>query len=531
MKSFVGTTRLIRFILRRERLRLSIWLLVLTLVPVQTANAFKALYPTEAAREQLVNTVTTSPAFSALLGPVFGSTIGALTAWRVGVIGALLVGLMAVLTVIRHTREEEETGRRELLGATVVGRHAPLMAALVVTSAAGLVLGVLLTGGFIGVGLETRGAIAFGVGYAATAIAFTMVAGVAAQLTESAGAARGISVAAVGAAFVLRMLGDGGGIAWASWLSPIGWFTQLRPFARTGERWWVLLLSVGFALVLGIVGYLLSARRDVGAGALPPRPGPAQAAPGLGSPLGLAIRLQRGGLIAWSLGLGALGVVYGSVGDSIGDLLADNPQFAEFFELLGGERGITDTFFSTAMGILAIISSAYSIRAALRLQVEEEGLRAEPVLAAAVRRRSWALSHLSFAFLGPIVMLAIAGLAAGATYGAISGDLAGETPRVLGAALIQIPAVWVVAGVATALYGLAPRLTSVSWGVLVAFLVFGQLGQILQFPQWLLNVSPFSHVPTLSSGDLAIAPLVALAAIAALLVGGGLGGFQRRDIG
>lgn len=531
MKGLVGTSRLIRFILRRERVRLSVWLLVLTLVPVQTANAFKALYPTEASRELLVNTVGANPAFAALLGPIFGTSIGAVTVWRAGVIGALLVGLMAVLTVIRHTREEEETGRRELLGATVVGRHAPLTAALVVTGGAGLVLGLMLAAGFVGVGLDTEGAVAFGFGFAATAFAFAAVSAVAVQLTVGAGAARGIAVATVGAAFVLRMLGDGGGLPFASWLSPIGWFTQLRPFASSGERWWVLLLPVGFALVLGSLGYLLSARRDVGAGALPPRPGPAQAAPGLASPFGLAFRLQRGGLLSWSLGLAALGVVYGSVGDSIGDLLTDSPELAEIFELLGGEQGITDAYFAAAMAILATIASAYAIRAALRLRVEEEGLLSEPVLATAVPRRKWAWSHLFFALVGPILILAIAGLGAGLTYGAIVGDVAGEMPDVLGAALIQVPAVWVVAGVATALYGLVPQLTSLSWGVLVACLVFGQLGEILQFPQWLLNLSPFTHVPDLPRGEFTVVPLVWLIAIAALLVMVGIAGFQRRDIG
>jgi len=530
MNTLVGTSRLIRFILRRERVRLSIWLLVLTLVPVQTANAFKALYPSEGSREQLVNTVATNPAFAALLGPIFGSSIGAVTAWRVGVIGSVLVGLMAVLTVIRHTREEEETGRRELLGATVVGRHAPLTAALMVTAGAGLVLGLLLAAGFLGIGLETGGALAFGLGFSAIALAFAMVAGVAAQLTGGAGAARGIAVAAVGAAFVLRMFGDGGGVPWASWLSPIGWFTQLRPFAATGERWWVLSLSLGLAVALGTLGYVLSARRDVGAGALPPRPGPAQAAPSFRSPLGLAWRLQKGSLVGWSLGLAVLGAVYGSVGDSIGDLLTDNPQLAEIFELLGGQQGITDAFFSTAMGILAVIASAYAIRTALRLRVEEEGLLAEPLLVTAVPRLQWARSHLYFALFGSVLMLGLAGLVAGATYGAIAGDT-GQMWRVLGAALIQVPAVWVVAGVATALFGLAPRLTALSWGVLVACLVFGQLGEILQFPRWLLNLSPFTHVPNLLAADVNAVPLIWLLVTAALLLSGGMAGFRRRDIG
>ena len=531
MQSLVGTGQLVRFILRRERLRLVIWIAVLALVPVAVANAFVQLYPLEAERTQLAATVASSPALVSLLGPVYDSSFGALTAWRVGTIASLLVGLMAILTVIRNTREEEETGRRELLGSTVLGRHAPLAAALLVACGAGLVLGGVVAAGLLVANLGAPGAAAFGLGFAAVAMLFAGAAAVAAQLTESAGAARGIAVGFAGLAFLLRVAGDGGeasGIGWLSWLSPIGWFTRLRPFAS--ERWWLLLPFLGSAVVLGTVGFVLSSRRDVGAGVLPSRPGPATAGPSLRSALGLGWRIHRPALLGWSLGLVAVGVVYGSVADSIGDMLDDSPQLAEIFEQLGGAAGITDAFFATSMGILALIATAYGIRSVLRSRVEEEGLRAEPILATATPRLRWAWSHIMFGILGPVLMLTAAGFASGATYGAIVGDIGGSAPAVLEAALIQVPAVWFVVGVAVALYGLIPRAASLSWAVLVSSLLLGQLGQILQFPQWTLNLSPFSHIPRLPSADMEIAPLVVLTAIAVAFTAVGLAGFHRRDM-
>ena len=214
------------------------------------------LYPSEAERAQLAATVASNPAIVSFLGPVYDSNIGALTAWRVGTIGSLLVGLMAVLTVIRNTREEEETGRRELLGSTVVGRHAPLTAALAVAGGAGRrhrgadSSRIDRCGPSSDRGDRFRGGIS-----RRPALVFAAVAGVAAQLTRGRGAARGIAVGLVGLAFLLRAAGDGGeasGFGWLSWLSPIGWFTRLRPFAS--ERWSVLLLFVGLALALGACG-------------------------------------------------------------------------------------------------------------------------------------------------------------------------------------------------------------------------------------------------------------------------------------
>ena len=530
MSTLAGTGRLIRFIARRERFRLSLWVAILAVVPIGTANAFIGLYPTEESREGLAATVASNPALTSLLGPLYDSGIGGLTAWRSGTLGAFIVALMTILTMIRHTREEEETGRRELLGSTVVGRNAPLAAASAVTVGAGVVLGVLLALGLVGVGLPVVGSVAFGLGFTGVTIAFAGVGALAAQLTEASSTARGIAVGVAGSAFLLRMGGDSGGaeLEWMSWLSPIGWFSRLRPFA--GEEWWVL----GLWLIMGggllVAAVVIASRRDVGAGAFPSRPGPARAGAGLSSPFGLAWRLQRGSVVAWTAGLAALGAVYGAAGESIGDMLEGNPQLLEIFEQLGGEQGLTDAFFSAAVGIIAIITSAYAIRAVLRLDVEEGGHRAEPVLATATPRTRWAWSHLVFGLVVPVLILAVAGVVAGATYGAIIGDVAAQIPRVLGAAMVQVPAVWVLTGTAMAFYGLAPRFVGLSWGVLVACLILGQLGQILQFPQWSLNLSPFSHIPPFPADDLEALPLVVLLAISVGLVAAGLVGFRRRDI-
>jgi ABC-2 type transport system permease protein len=151
-------------------------------------------------------------------------------------------------------------------------------------------------------------------------------------------------------------------------------------------------------------------------------------------------------------------------------------------------------------------------------------------LATATPRIRWAGSHLVFAVLGPVLILAVAGAVAGFVYGLSIGDVGGQVPRVVEAAMIQLPAVWVVVGVAVVLFGIAPRYSDAIWGVLVAFFLLGQLGRILQFPQWALNLSPFSHVPALPADELTVTPLVVLASLAVVLLATGLAGFQRRDV-
>ncbi|HEV3398430.1 MAG TPA: ABC transporter permease, partial [Actinomycetes bacterium] len=116
-------------------------------------------------------------------------------------------------------------------------------------------------------------------------------------------------------------------------------------------------------------------------------------------------------------------------------------------------------------------------------------------------------------------------------HGLRSGDLGGELPRVLGGALVQLPAVWVMAAVGAALFGLAPRLVvGVTWAVLAAVLFVTMFGEALQLSQLVLDVSPFAHLPRLPAAAFTATPVVWLLAVAAVLATIGLAGFRRRDV-
>lgn len=522
-----GTRHLVRLILRRDRFLLPIWVLLLAVLPMTYASAFAELYPTAADRQAYATGLASNPSIVALLGPAYGSSLGALTAQRSSLI-LLVISLISLLTVIRHTRTEEEAGRRELLGATVLGRHTGLTAALLVTYAANLLLGLLTAAGLVGVDLPVPGAVAFGLAVALTGVAFATVGAVVAQLTEGAGAARAIGLAVLGVAFLLRLAGDAGDLSWLSWLSPLGWGERIRAFA--GERWWVLALTGALSVVLGAIAYRLSARRDLGAGLLPARLGPASAAPGLRSPLALAWRLHRSLLLGWITGFLAVGVVLGSVADAAGKAVRENPQLADIIAKLGGESGLADAYLAGTLGLVAFAAAGYGIQAALRMRVEERALRSEPVLSASVGRSRWMAGHLTFALLGPAVALAAAGLTTGLAYGLSTGEVGTQVPRLIGAALAQLPAVWVLAGLAVLLFGALPRLAPTSWAVLAACLLLGQLGAVLELSQWALDLSPFTHTPQLPGGEIAATPLIVLALITAGLTVAGLVGFRRRDV-
>jgi ABC-2 type transport system permease protein len=533
MSSHVGTGALVRLALRRDRVRLPIWIGTLTLFVIVFAFAIGDLYPTVGSREQLGMAVGANPALVAVLGPLFEPrSIGGLVAWRMSFLALVLVPLMALLAVVRHTRAEEEEGRLELLGSTVMGRRAPLTAALLVACGASLVLGALVALALVAIGEDAVGSIALGVSYTLAGWVFAGVAAITAQVAESSRAASGLAVAVLGAAYLVRGVGDAagdGGLSWMTWASPLGWVLELRPFA--GERWWVAALLVGATAVAVLAAELAVRRRDIDAGLLPPRPGNAEAPPYLSGPVGLAWRLHRASLAAWTLGLFALGAMYGGVAAGVGDLITDTPQIGEILRRVGGEQALIDAFLAATTTIAGLVASGFAIQATLRLRSEETGLRAEHVLATGVSRGAWAMSHVSVAVVGTVVLLVGFGLGLGVTHGARVGDVAGEVPRLVGGAIVQVPAVLVLVGIALALLGLLPRATGVAWGALVAFLVLGQLGGILQLDQWLLDLSPFTHVPTIPGEEVALAPLAALVGVAVAFGIVGLVGLRRRDVG
>ncbi len=530
MGPLTGTRRLVVLVARLERVKLSIWVGALGLLPTLVGSSFASLYPTAAERAQLAGTVGSSPALVALLGPINGTSVGALTAWRIGTIGATLIAFMAGFAVIRHTRADEEDGRAELLGSTVVGRHAPLAAAVLVAIAAGLAIAVVATIGLIALGESAAGAVALGLAWFLAAAAFAAVGAVAAQVTSSAAGARALTGSAIGGFFVIRLAGDGAadsGLGWLSWLSPIGWVTNIGPFGA--HRWWVAGLLAAFTVVGLAAAASLKNRRDLGGGVVVPRPGPAEAAPELRSAFGLARRLQARPLVGWTVGMAVFGSVWGLLAETINDLFEENEQLADIFEALGGTGRVTDVFFGAAFGILAIIVSAYAISVVLTLHREEEGGRAEPILATPTHRLQWAASHLVYGFAAPLLLLLVAAVTSGLVYGATVGDVGGNVFVALDSALVQLPAIWVTAALVVALHGFVPRHATLGWGVLVVFLLLGQLGSILELPQWALDLSPFTHVPA-PPDTIRVVPLAVLSALATTVTAAGLGALRRRDV-
>ena len=527
--NLAGTAILVRFMLRRDRVKLPAWTGGLGLFVVYLVAALPSIAETEgdlAATTQLF----ADPVGRLLIGPGYGfdaPTYARFVANGYGLYFLILSALMSILLVVRHTRVEEQTGRAELVRANVVGPRAPLTAALIVAVITNLVATGVVFAAMVGVGgFAAGGSLLFAVGIGVLGLAFAGLTTITVQLSEYSRAAAGMAGAALGAAFLLRAGGDmareGGTLL--SWLSPLGWVQQSAPFVL--DRWWPLTLALAFAVVTGAAGYTLSTRRDLGASRFTVRAGSTTASAALGTPLGLALRLQRASTIGWGAALVVTGLAYGAYADALLVAVDDMPDvFLELFgaeDLLAGYLGYMAVF-------MALLASAYAVMAVGSLRSEEADGRAEPVLATPVSRWTWLGANLAVTAGGVVVIMVLAGVATGLGAAMVTGDWQHVRELVL-AHLNQVPAVLVVLGLAAALFGVLPRAVPATWA-LVGFSFFvGNFGAMLDLPQAVHNLSPFEHPAGIPLETFAALPVILLTVTALAAVAAGLVAFRRRDV-
>lgn len=530
--TLAGTGALLRFNLRRDRVRIPVWVAALGLVMVSAPSTYAGLYPTAEDRATHAAVIGANPALKAMTGPGFGIdnyTYGAMLANEYLGFMLIFVGLMAAFIVVRHTRTEEETGRSELVRSSAVGRHAQLAASMLTAAVASIAVGLTVGLGMAAAGVDgvdVPGSLLFGATFTVTGLGFAGVAAIAAQISPFGRAASGLAGTAIGVAYTLRAIGDtAAGLAVLSWISPIGWMQQTRVYVD--DRWWPVLLGVALAMVEVIVAFALVDRRDLGAGLRPERAGAATGSARLGTASGFAWRLHRSSVLWWAIAVLLLGSTYGSATNVI-DSYADNEVLRQMMEAVGG-GSLTESWLSLICAILAIVATVFSVIAALRARREETDGRAEAVLATGLSRSRWLGSHALVAMAGGLLLLIASGIGLGLGAAASTGD-----PRWFGelltAQLAYAPALWATSALAVAVFGILPRATAASWGLLGWAVLVAYFGGLLRLPQWLVDISPYQHIPRMPAAEFTALPLVLLTVVAAALVAIGVAGFRRRDL-
>lgn len=528
-QDLAATGKLFRFALRRDRFRIPAWALGIGGLIGYFGAVVPLAYPDQAALQTRAE-IMKDPAGAILAGPGYGLdnySLGTMLANEILGMAAVGAALMSVFLIIRHTRAEEESGRAELIRAGMVGRFAPLTAALATLLVANAAVFLVLTAAMLGNGLAVADSAALAAGVGLVGVVFGSVAAVTAQLTEHARPASGMAGALVGLAFLLRGIGDSQqlGGSMLSWLSPIGWAQQTRAFFDL--RWWPLLLCVGVAAALVPVAYRLAGRRDLGAGLLPARPGRADASRIFVHPAGLRLRMERGSIVSWCAGLFIFALLTGSIGEAIVSGFEAQPELAAILgmstsgDVLRAALAAFLKYFAMAVAVYAVISVT-------RLGREESEGRTGAVLATKVSRSGWLASVLLVTVPAAALMLMVSGLGLGlGVMATVPGNTAvGEFTA---AGLAFLPLILCFAGAAVLAYGLHTGTWWV-WVLLVASMLVGLYGPALNLPEALLDAEPFGLVPAVPSVEPDPVPLLWMSTVAVLLLAAGAAAFRRRDL-
>ena len=452
---------------------------------------------------------------------------GGYVAWRVGGFGAIVAGAWGILAAVRALRTEEDAGRWELLLAGAVRRRDAHLAVLAAIAGGAVVLWLGLWLGLVAGGLAAGGSAYLAVAAIAPALVFAGVGALASQVAPTRRLALELGMVALAIAFLLRVIADtSSGAGWVRWTTPLGWAEAARPFAD--PRPLVLLLPLAASALLLALAGAIALRRDVGSGLLETRDRRAPRLALLGSPTAQALRLERGSLIGWLVGVGAFAAIVGVLSTSFQGVRLSKSirqELARFGADILTPSGILGFYFLFFVLAISLFACAQIVAA----RHEEAGQRLETLLALPAGRRRWLLGRLALALGGSVALALAAAVLAWA--GARSQGAGVSLPDMLGAGGKCLPTALLFLALSTLAFAVWPRATSgIAYGLVSLAFVWQLFGAALGVPAWLLGVSPFHHValvPAQPFKGLAAAIMVALAAAA---YAAAFAVFARRDL-
>lgn len=526
-----GTSMLTKLIFRQQRVKILIWLLGLLIVTLAVAVAYPDIYPDEQSRHAFALTMQ-NPAMIAMLGLGYAvedySAIGALFAHEMLLFTAIAVAIMNILLVIRSTRSDEEDGRTEMIRSLPVGRISYLNATMIVIIVINVLLAFFTGIGIFALGIEGmnfESSILYGAILGVTGLVFAGLTAVFAQLAETS---RGTFMLAFGAligAYLVRAIGDVSNGTF-SLFSPLGWTVRTEVFVE--NNWWPVYLSLAAAIVISFVAFYLNSIRDIEAGFIPAKVGRKHASSFLRTPFGFILRQQRTNIIAWVV---IVFIFSASFGYILGDLETYFSDL-EFMEASLAETPgstMTDQFIALVISIMSLISTVPAVMTILHLKGEEDKNRTENFYSRSVSRANLLGNYFLIAIVVSFIMQSLVAVGLWSVGATVMND-ALQFGTMFASTLVYLPAMWIVIGLAVLFIGLIPKVTGFVWFYLIYAFVVLYLGALLEFPEWLNNLSAFEHVPQILVEDMELMKVLTMVIIVLVLVIIGFIGYNKRDI-
>ena len=528
---FTGLFSLIKLILRRDRIKLPVWIIIFVASIIMMLPLLHDMYGDTESLTTLYQTFSANAAGIFLTGFMDGPNFGSLITLETLLWWGLAVAFLNILLVVRHTRQNEEIGAQELIQSCRVGRSTSLVAVLIVA----VLTNIILTIG-LGIGMAIFNYDAWSTGqawlYALTMGLFGMVwaaiTAIVVQLVDSARGAIGMMSGIVGLTFLIRGVGDFMGRADSTGLMQPEWFSRLTPFgwaqatrALTNPETLPILIPIIFIIVAIPIAFFLMHHRDIGAGIFPSRKGRARASSIRKTPLGLTWYVQKNTFIGWLVGASAFMAVIGALTAEMSNIFDATDTVRLLIESIGGTGALVPAFLSTMLALAAIASAGYVIQGLSKIRSEEANGYLENLLATKLSRIKWLATHVCVVLLGGIIILTLSGTILASATNFYSEFTVNIWDYVL-ASLSYFPLILAFAGAYLLLFGLLPRAASTIVWTYYGFLAFATwVGPMLGLEQWIMNISLMSHFSSAPAADIAITPLIVIssAALTAAIIG------------
>ncbi len=535
-----GLGTLIRLILRRDRVKLPVWIIAIVSSLLAMVPLLRDTYGAGDELATIYQTFGANPAGLFLTGPMDSPTLAAFMTIETLLWWGLAIAFMNVLLVVRHTRQNEEMGAQELLLSGQVHRTTNLAAVLLVAAATNAILAIGIGAGMVAIAdgeWSTESAWLYGAAFGMFGFVWAAIAAFAAQLFENTRSVTGMVASLIGASFVVRGIGDFMGTknaegllepTWVSSLSPFGWLQATR--GLTVPDWWPLLVPMLCSVGLIALAAAVQARRDVGEGLLPSRRGRARAASFLRTPLGLTWYLQKNVFIGWLCAVIAMVATIGVLVPEMSHVYESSESLKQMIEAMGGSGEMIPVFLSAMLSIIVLMVAAYVLHGLGRLRSEESSGHLENLLALRLSRGSWLLLHAAVVLFGGLVMLVATGWLLALSVN-MAADFTVDTWSYIAAAMSYWPMLLFFAGIYVCLFGMLPRAAGlVVWVYYGVVLFLSWLAPLLQLDKWMMNLSPLEYIAAAPAEDIEVLPLVYICGLALLLVAIGFTTWQKRNL-
>jgi ABC-2 type transport system permease protein len=472
-----------------------------------------------------------NPAVRALYGQPFDlSTRGGFAVWRAGELMVAISALWGMLAATRILRAEEDAGRYDLLLVGPVRRLRVLGVHVMVLGIVVLLLGATVAVTFLAESQAVAGSLVVALGIGLVTTTFIGVGALVAQLYAPRRHAAGVGGLVLGTAFLVRVLADGSdGARWLRWLTPFGWFEELRAF--TGDRVVALVPLVLAPVVLFGATVALERRRDVGSGLVRDDEVRTDRSRLLAGPVRFAWWERRGSALGWTLGIAVYGLVIGAITVAFTDFLASDPMFRRLAAQFGYRDLASAGGFVGSMDVfIAVLVALFAVSSVHVLWDDENDGRLDLVFAGPMRRIRWMGAQCMVIIAVTVVLVTTAGVASWVGLALGGGSLSfGDN---LLAALNPLSTVALFFGLAVLVHGVHPQGgVAIAGGAVLASYVISFLGPALEAPDWVLDLSPFRHLAVVPAEPVAWLPTLVMIALGASFAAGGALAYVRRDLG